>query len=704
MGQSLPPGAAGSRARSLTWPLAAPLLGLGCLLLPAHLRSHGLNAVILLTLLCTSTALLWRARRFPREATTWRWYAASYACFALSYAGYFVAEVVDISRIDRVTMGLIVTATLCQVLGLTRLPAPTPRPGTRLRSAMDAVTFALALLALQWLGGVAAGWATPGLALVDRVFIVMPYPALATTAGVIVYLANLHPERYLGVLGLLFVAEAVSTANNVAALSLAAVGAYTPGHPIDVLAPLSLAAVAAAALWPYAVDHRVERPRFLRLPSLLPYLPLAAVLALLVERHAEGRLAPAEDALWLVYPLLAVVIVRQVLTLGDLRRLSGTLEQRVEERTRELTAARAELARAHRLEALGRLAGGVAHDFDNLLTGIGGQAHLVARSRSSADAIAGYATEIQHAVERGAGLTRQILTFARRQPGAPRVLAPAVVVRNLERLLRGLLDEHTELVVRAPEGEGPAVRMDAGQLEQVVVNLVVNGRDALRGRPGRIVVAVDVAEVDPALAARHEVAPGRFATITVEDGGEGMSDDTRARLFQPFFSTKAPGKGTGLGLATSYGIVRGAGGFFTVRSAPGQGSTFVVHVPVTGERPDEALPAPAPPVTRAGRVLLLDGSPSLRATLAEALRAGGLEVTAAASLAEATALLAGRPGGFDVLVADTLVPQAPLHTVLTSSYHEVPEGELGARISLLGKPFLPDDLLRRIDHVLEGGR
>ena len=258
---------------------------------------------------------------------------------------------------------------------------------------------------------------------------------------------------------------------------------------------------------------------------------------------------------------------------------------------RDITERRAleeQLRQSQKLEAIGRLAGGVAHDFNNILMSIMGSADLLLTDTLEKESAREEGAEIKQAVERGAGLTRQLLAFSRRQASAPQLLSLGDVVAGMEKMLRRLIEIEVEFEMIKPPAP-ITVMADPGQIEQVVLNLVVNARDAMPGG-GRVTVTVDEVEFDDAAAiALVESKPGRYARLSVADTGTGIDEATRAKLFEPFFTTKEQGKGTGLGLSIVYGIVRQSGGYVAVISEVGKGATFVVYLPVVPAH--DAVPA-----------------------------------------------------------------------------------------------------------------
>jgi PAS domain S-box-containing protein len=263
---------------------------------------------------------------------------------------------------------------------------------------------------------------------------------------------------------------------------------------------------------------------------------------------------------------------------------------------RDITERRAleeQLRQSQKLEAIGRLAGGVAHDFNNILMSIMGSADLLLMELRGEDAARGEAAEIKQSVERGAGLTRQLLAFSRRQATRAQRFALGDVMRGMETLLRRLIGPEVEFELNC-QAEPAIVIADPAQIEQVVLNLVVNARDAMP-QGGRLTVRVDEIEIDETAAvALVEGRAGRYARLSVTDTGTGIDEQTRAKLFEPFFTTKEQGKGTGLGLSIVYGIVKQSAGYISVASEPGRGATFIIYLPAaTAAEPSPPAVAPA---------------------------------------------------------------------------------------------------------------
>src|SRR5271157_2044889 len=247
------------------------------------------------------------------------------------------------------------------------------------------------------------------------------------------------------------------------------------------------------------------------------------------------------------------------------------------------------------MEAIGRLAGGVAHDFNNLLMVIKGHTELLLNVLSPSDHVARKIEQIDRSADRAATLTRQLLAFSRMQVLQPQVINLNSVVEEMGKLLPRLIGEDIELVVRADEELG-TIRADASQMEQIIMNLAVNARDAMPNG-GKFVIETRNVDLDQTYTASHPLMkPGPYVQLTVSDSGTGMDAETQSHIFEPFFTTKEKGKGTGLGLATVYGIVKNHNGFINVESEMGAGTTFSVYIPAvekTAENPREIESRPA---------------------------------------------------------------------------------------------------------------
>jgi len=387
--------------------------------------------------------------------------------------------------------------------------------------------------------------------------------------------------------------------------------------------------------------------------------------------------------------------------------------------TRDITEGRQfeeQLRQAQRMEAVGRLAGGIAHDFNNILTAIIGGTDLAIQDVGSDHAARPLLLEIRKAGKRAAVLTRQLLAFSRKQVFNPKVLDLHALVDDMRLMLRRMIGENIELR-RETSPEPIWVRGDAGQLEQVVVNLVVNSRDAMPGG-GTLVLRTGHADVPDAAAATALGldAPGRYAKLEVSDTGTGIEPDIREHLFEPFFTTKGPGKGTGLGLATSYGIVRQHGGAMGIASEPGGGTTVTVHVPVTSERPSESAAEDQTAALEGSEtILLVEDDDAARRMTARMLRRLGYTVVEAENAAAALDL--GRHEDVDLLITDVVLPglggrdladelkrrNRSLHVLFTTGYTE--DATLKRQVAedgraLLSKPFTREALARKIREVL----
>jgi len=400
---------------------------------------------------------------------------------------------------------------------------------------------------------------------------------------------------------------------------------------------------------------------------------------------------------------------------------TAELERQVDERVRAeraLASAEAGLRQSQRIESVGRLAGGVAHDFNNVLGVVLGYCESVLRQLGPAHPLQHEVQEIEKAAARGAALTSQLLAFSRQQVLQPRILDVNEVVRDMERMLPRLLGEDIQLHLHV-EPDVPPILADRSQVEQVLMNLVVNARDAMP-TGGQLTIETGRRELDDGYVAEHTGArSGPHVMLAVTDTGTGMDKETQARAFEPFFTTKDVGKGTGLGLATAFGIVKQSGGSIWVYSEPGHGTTFKVFFPVAdGDRP-QAGPretAPAAAVTGGGEtVLLVEDDPQLRALIRAQLQRLGYRTTACANAREALALAGREP--IELLLTDVVMPDMG-GRALAEQFHErspstrvlfmsgytddaiVRHGVLESSVAFLQKPFTLAALAQRIREVL----
>jgi PAS domain S-box-containing protein len=373
----------------------------------------------------------------------------------------------------------------------------------------------------------------------------------------------------------------------------------------------------------------------------------------------------------------------------------------------------AQLRQSHRMEAMGLLAGGIAHDFNNLLTAIGGYTDLVLRTLDDSDARREDLKEVAKATQRAAALTRQLLAVSRRQILHPTVLDVNGMVADVQKLLRRTIPENIDLQLELSPVLEP-VRADRGQLEQVVLNLAINAGDAMP-QGGHLRLATDTVDIDQAWAHRRRPMPvGQYVRLTVSDTGMGMTEETQAHIFEPFFTTKERGKGTGLGLATVYGIVKQSDGFIWVESHVGAGTTFEIYLPVVHE-PTEPPVQVAPAVDMSGgsqTILLAEDDGAVRRLARDVLANQGYTVLDARDGDEALAIARRYPNAIHLLIADVVMPglsgrdlaarltvdRPDVRVLYTSGYTENVMMRAGFEpgLHLLVKPFLPGDLLRKV--------
>ena len=378
----------------------------------------------------------------------------------------------------------------------------------------------------------------------------------------------------------------------------------------------------------------------------------------------------------------------------------------------------AQLLQSQKMEAIGRLAGGIAHDFNNLLTAITGYSELIISELDPASSLARDAEEIKRAAEQAAAMTQQLLAFSRRQVLQPALLDPNEVIGHMEKMLQRLIGENIELATEL-ESEIALIRCDRSQVEQVIMNLVVNARDAMP-TGGRIVIVTANAEVDAAEAAGLGLQPGSYVVTTVTDDGVGMDEETISHIFEPFFTTKGQGEGTGLGLATVHGIVEQSNGSIEVASTVGGGSRFRVLLPIAHERAasDHAV-IPLGETRGTETLLLVEDEEMVRQLVGRVLRELGYEVFEGSSGEEALSISDNLERPIDLLVTDVVMPgmsgrelaellvvSRPTTRVLfMSGYTEeaiVHHGVLGGEAEFIGKPFTPQELAHKVRGVLEG--
>jgi CheY-like chemotaxis protein len=367
---------------------------------------------------------------------------------------------------------------------------------------------------------------------------------------------------------------------------------------------------------------------------------------------------------------------------------------------------------------VGRLAGGVAHDFNNLLTLINGYSESVLKALRPSDPLYPYAQEIKRAGEHAASLTNQLLTFSRKQVIQPRPLDMSAIVNDAERMLQRLIGEDIELVTTLDPLLGQ-VMADPDQIHQVIMNLVVNSRDAMP-EGGKLEITIKNVDVDEdSMGAHPDVVPGRYVLMNVTDTGIGMDEDTLQSAFEPFFTTKQPGEGTGLGLSTVYGIVRQSGGWIHVRSEVGQGTSFRIYLPRIDawSVPDRAEADRAKALHGDETVLVVEDNEAVRRLTRTILEAYGYQVIEAANSTEAFAVEKEHSGEIHLLLTDVILPgmngmalserlralRPKLRVLFTSGYTAdviARRGVLQRDVAYLQKPFGPDSLAAKVREVL----
>jgi two-component system cell cycle sensor histidine kinase/response regulator CckA len=388
----------------------------------------------------------------------------------------------------------------------------------------------------------------------------------------------------------------------------------------------------------------------------------------------------------------------------------------------ERKALEMQMRHAQKMEAVGRLAGGIAHDFNNLLTVITGYSDLTLLRLDPNDPSRKNLDEISKACDRATGLTRHLLAFSRKQVLNPRVLNLNTIVSEMNRMLPRLIGEDIELVIELCPDLGQ-VKADSGQIEQIIANLVVNARDAMPFG-GELAIGSANIVMDEEIASRYESAQsGPYVILTVSDTGHGMDPETMGRVFEPFYTTKEVGKGTGLGLSTVYGIVKQSGGFISVDSEVGRGTTFKIYLPQVDDEASEIAARPTLSALLPGKetVLLVEDDNQVRSIAAITLEMSGYDVLAAANGEEALLLCEGYNGKIDLLLTDVVMPRMsgqelsnrllklrPETRVLyMSGYSEneiIHHGVMAKPTDFIEKPFSPETLTRTIREALDRPR
>ena len=452
-------------------------------------------------------------------------------------------------------------------------------------------------------------------------------------------------------------------------------------------------------------DPKVSDPDWARRESMVAF----AGYPLMVQDDLVGVMAMFARTPLTQYSLDGLRNVANTIALGIKRKLAEETQAGLEKQLRQ----------AQKMEAVGSLAGGVAHDFNNLLTAILGYGNLLLTRPGEDDQGRRHIQEILNAGERAAALTNQLLVFSRKQILQPRVLSLNDLATNLERMLRRLIGEDVALSTCLEENLGQ-VRADPGQIEQVIMNLVINARDAMPDG-GRLAIETANVTLGEDHARGHpEAKPGRYVMLAVTDTGTGMDAETQARIFEPFFTTKEVGKGTGLGLATVYGIIKQGGGHIVVCSEPGHGSVFRIYIPRIEQLAEIATLAPAAPIPRGTEtILLVEDEAGVRGLARLLLEAQGYAVIEAPGVAAALAAAGTHATTIQLVLTDIIMPEmsgpelsrrlarvCPSARVLFMSGYTgetiARHGVLEPGIAFLQKPFTPADLARKVREVLDG--
>ena len=442
-----------------------------------------------------------------------------------------------------------------------------------------------------------------------------------------------------------------------------------------------------------------------------------------LARHLRGEAHAEQPSIW--HQVTKDGRVREVELSWNALELEGreavlmvsidVTERNETQRQRESLETR--LRQAMKMEAVGRLAGGIAHDFNNILAVVTNYAAFLIEDLGPHHPRLDDVEQIKRAGERGARLVRQLSAFSRREAIAPRVVALNDIVSEMDKMLRRTIGEDVKMAISLREDTWK-VNVDPGQLEQVLLNLAVNARDAMR-EGGDLILETYNVEIDADMAALQVgMKSGPHAVLSVSDSGVGMSEDVRAHVFEPFFTTKARSEGTGLGLATVYGIVKQAGGYIAVYSQPGWGTTFRIYLPAAEVQSVDDRPARAKVVRRgAGEcICVVEDEEPVRELVTRVLGRAGYKVVPAASGLEALESIA-QSEGIDVLLTDVIMPGisgreladrvardiGPTPTIFMSGYTDAivaRRGVLEEGEALLQKPFTAEDLLAKLEEVL----
>jgi signal transduction histidine kinase/CheY-like chemotaxis protein len=649
-----------------------------------------------MAIVASSLLLAARAVAIPDQRLAWSFMAAGLALWAAGDLSYTLIPGNGAGSYPSLTDALLVACYPFFTVGLIALARENLRGQTSL-ILLDGLTAALATtsLALALLSGPATElMASDGSAYAPTIaYPVCDFVLLAFALGALAMSGPIWRRTWI----LIAAGWALAGAGDTLHVLDAANGGYQFGSSYDFIWPFSTIALAWAG-WQVAGRAPAGPMRFGPVFAFPSLFALPALGVLVYDHFARVGVAP------LVLATATIVLVFARVAIA-LRQLGISHEMQIRMRERD--------AQGRRLEALGQLAGGVAHDFNNLLAVILNYAHFLSTSLPENDQRRADAEEIGRTAERAATLAHQLLVFSRRGMSRADVVRMGPALSAMEPMLRTTVSERIRMRVLARDVA--PVRIGAGQLDQIVLNLVVNARDAMPDGGQLSIFVEDVPEQD--MPGDLQLARGPYVRLTVRDTGGGMSDETRDRAFEPFFSTKEAGHGTGLGLATVYGIVEHAGGSVELRSREGFGTSVVVYLPAVADpEPDEASESEEESAGGDGQlILLVEDEPTLRLSTSRILSANGYEVLEAADGEEALTLAASLQRPIDLLVTDVAMPSLSgpeLARRLRATARNIPlifmsghaaelQEELGANVQLLLKPVPSSDLLRAVQSALE---
>ncbi|HEY1790902.1 MAG TPA: ATP-binding protein [Verrucomicrobiae bacterium] len=449
---------------------------------------------------------------------------------------------------------------------------------------------------------------------------------------------------------------------------------------------------------------------------------LPGVKEIMTESLRTGRSFTCDHRIILPDGSLRIISARGEVVLsqfGEPIKMIGTMQDVTDLKQAEqaLRCSEDRLLQSQKMEAVGRLAGGVAHDFNNILTVIGGYCSMALQTLDKSNPLQKNFTEIQNASERAASLTRQLLAFSRKQVLQPRVLQLNEVVQNMEKMLRRLIGEDIELSTVFGVMLG-RIKADPGQLEQVIMNLAVNARDAMP-RGGKLTISTANVVIDQELKFRNRTLDvGQYVLLAITDNGVGMTEEVKAHLFEPFFTTKGLGKGTGLGLATCYGIISQSGGDIHVYSEPNCGTTFKIYLPRTDSSLEPAMVADTSDMPGGNEsILIVEDDPAVRRLAVVILRNCGYKIQESNNAFEALELIRRKPN-WDLVLSDVIMPQMSgkelsdkirrqcpqTKILLMSGYTDdalAHHGVLDEGLLFLEKPFSPARLARKVREILD---